>query len=86
MGARFLLYLRESNHKAEGGSEFKISEPIMFRVENTVSNQGEDDLQINNDSGNNEELIDEFGQDLVRQARLERRRTQDEELAAELTS
>jgi len=84
MAARFLLYLRECGDRIEGGSEHKISSPIVFnRGEETVPGEEEgDDLEMNNDNSYIEgDLIDEFGQDPVRQARIERRNTEDEELA-----
>jgi len=85
MAARFLLYLRECGDRIEGGSDHKVSNPIVFnRGEETVPEEEEgNDLEMNNDNGPYIEgdLIDEFGQDPVRQARIERRNTEDEELA-----
>jgi len=81
MGARFLLYLHECNHKVEGGSEDKISQPIMFNHGHTVSSEDDERSFANNTHLQYDDLIDEFGQDPVRQAKMERRNAQDEEFA-----
>jgi len=82
MNARFLLYLREYNHRVEGGSEHKVSKPILFRKEETMSGEeGRDDMGMNIHNADDEDLIDEFGQDPVRQARIERRNMDDKEFA-----
>lgn len=87
MTARFILHLREWDHKVTTASEGSVMEPIEFQQPSPESEGSEQDHEDESEYVNERErehersrsrsgsgsIIDEFGRCPVRQARIERK-------------